>query len=235
MHPLRLERRQVVHRPRRTAGVHAAHDGTPDRAAVERVRPILGQELVGPGQVGVPEVAVERRHVPVAQKHLARLGILLQHVDVETVVALPVAADPLRQPEPLPGGLDRRLQHLAERHPPEALLQPAPAVHRARHGGAVDAVERHRVQAVLVEEVHRVRRGRPAGGVQPVQAVILRRVVDRLHVAADAGALRLCQPEHGGARDRRVHGVPTLPQHLQAGLGRQRLARGDDAVARQHL
>src|SRR5439155_24209531 len=103
----RFERAQVGHLPLRAAGVHAAYDGAPDRAAVEGRWPVRGQQLVRPSKVRVPEDAVDRGYLPVAQEHFARLGILAQLVDVEAVVASPVALDPFRQPESLSGSLDR--------------------------------------------------------------------------------------------------------------------------------
>ena len=171
----------------------------------------------------------------VSQEHLAGLCVLLQHVDVEAVVALPVAADPLGEAEALSCGLDRRLQHLPERHAPEPPEQPAPPVDGARHRHAVGPVERHRLQPARVVEGDRVRLRRPSGGVQAVQLVVLGRVVDRLHVAADAGALGLGQPQHRRSGDRGVGRVPALVEDLQPGLGGERLARRDDAMSRQHF
>jgi hypothetical protein len=84
-------------------------------------------------------------------------------------------------------------------------------------------------------ELRSGRRRRPPGSVQSVQPVIVRRVVDRFHVAADAGAFRLREPQHRRRRDRRVGGVAALLEDLQAGLGGQRLAGRDDAVAGEHL
>src|SRR5207249_3571154 len=93
----------------------------------------------------------------VPQEHLARLGILAQLVDVEVVVASPIALDPLGQPESLSGGFDRRLQHLSKRHAPEAIEKAAPAVHDAGYRHAEHAVERHVVESPAVIELRRRR------------------------------------------------------------------------------
>ena len=163
-------------------------------------------------------------------------GSFLQHVDVEVVVALPVAADPLGQAEALPGGLDRRLQHLPERHAPEAVEQPAPAVHGAGHGGAVHAVERHLVQAALVVEGDRMRGGRPAGGVQPVELVgpwpssrspPCRRRFRRSPARSD--------PSIAAVATAASTAFPPSRSDLEARLRGQRLAGRDHAVAREHL
>ena len=187
-------------------------------------------------QVGVPEDAVEGRHLAVAlQEDLPRLGVLLQLVDVEVVVALPVAADPLREAEPLARGLDRRLKGVREAQAPEPVEEAAPPVDRAGNRRAEHAVEGDVGQSLRVVEVGSGRGGCPPGGVQPVQLLVLRRVVDRFHVAADPGALRLHEPEHRRRRNGGVRGVAAVLQHLQARLRSKRLAGCDHAVASEHL
>ena len=233
--PFRLERPQVGHLPLRPTGIHAAHDGASDRAAVEGIRSVLGQELVGSGQVRVPEDAVERGYLAVAKEHLARFRILAQLADVELVVASPVTLDALGQPESLAGGFDRWLQHASQRHTPEAAEKAAPAIHGAGHGRAIHAVERDVIQSLLVVELRRGRCRRPAGGVQSEQALLSRRVVDRFHVAADAGAVRLHDAQHRRRRDRCVRGVAAILEDLQADLRRERLAGRNHTMAGEHL
>ena len=144
------------------ARLHPLDDRAADRPAVERVRPALGQQLVGAREVRVAEDAVQRRRLAVAQEHGGGLGVLAQHVDVE-LSQLPSrrgSARSARTPAGQPS-IDGS-QHLRERHAPEAVRAAGPAVDRAGHGRAVHPVERHLVRPALVEVLGRPRARAPS-------------------------------------------------------------------------
>ena len=124
---------------------------------------------------------------------------------------------------------DRRSEQVGEGQPAEALGERHPSAHRPRHGDRVPAARRH---ALAPGESRRSpqRRGAP-GGVQARQIVVRPKQGER--VAAHAVAARLHHGEGDGGGERGVHGVAPLPQHVEAGVGGQRL-RGRHHVARQH-
>ncbi len=68
-----------------------------------------------------------------------------------------------------------------------------------------------------------------------MQLVVLGGVDDREHIAGQTHIHGLDQVEHGGGRHRRVHGVAAFLEDIQTGLGGQRLAGGDHAVAGHHF
>ena len=68
-----------------------------------------------------------------------------------------------------------------------------------------------------------------------IELLFLRHPRNHEHIAADAGARRFDHVQDRRARDRGIEGVAARFQNLQAGLRRQGLAGGHDAVARQHF
>ena len=234
VHPLGAEAAQVLERHRAARALDLVDHGVGDRALVERVAAVALQQPERPGEARVAEDAVERGGLAVAQVDRGRVRVLGELLGL----ALPVGVDALADAEALLGELGRGLQHVLEAQVAEALLQLPPAVDGARDGGAVDALLGHLgrlVVAELLEVLGRPGVGRRAARVDPVQLAVVGRVVDGEHVAAGAGAARLDQRQHRRGGDRRVGGRPAVAEDLLAGLRGQRLARGDDAVARDHL
>jgi len=106
-----------------------------------------------------------------------------------------------------------------------------PAHGPPRHVHGEGTVAGHLFQPALGELFWRRRIGRSAGGVEAIEPLGLRVVDDGQQVAANAVHARLDDGENGGGGDRGIDGVAAILQHFQAGGRRQRLARGDHAVA----
>jgi hypothetical protein len=101
---------------------------------------------------------------------------------------------------------------------------------------SVHTVARHALHAELSGEVlRRPARRRAPGRVQRVELLLLRHPDDGEEVAADPGVVLRGHIEHRAGGDRGVNRVAALPQHLEARLRRERIARRHHAVARQHL
>jgi len=149
------------------------------------------------------------------------------------------ALDPLREPpgdrEPVARVAHRGGQVVGERQPAMARVRLAPAIHRARHrdGGGHDAAERDLAEAARAEPLDRGGRGRRARRVERVHRAGARVVNQPERVAAHAGHVRVDHREHRGRRDRRVDRGAARLQDLDAGLGGQRVRRGDHAAVRQ--
>ena len=89
---------------------------------------------------------------------------------------------------------------------------------------------RHLGMSLRLQQRRRQAGRRPAAGVEAVERAGLRVVDDGEQIAADAVRLRLDQAHDGVGRDGGVDRVAASLEDLHAGLRRERLAGGDDAV-----
>jgi len=104
----------------------------------------------------------------------------------------------------------------------------------AGNGGGFDAVQGHLFGETALGEVSGCCSGRgAAAGIQRNEFLFLGHPCQYEDVAADAGAFGLDDVQDGSGRDGGVECVATLFEDLQAGLGGERLAGGDYAVAGQ--
>src|SRR5205085_5294712 len=129
------------------------------------------------------------------------------------------------------GGVDAVAGHAAAAAPRavrRAAAAGPPAVLRAAAGAPPTLLGRQ-----LREELGRPARRRAAAGVEGVQFLVLGDVDEREEIAADARVVLRGDVEHGAGRDGGIDGVAALLEDVDAGLSRQRIARRDDAVARQ--
>ncbi len=76
------------------------------------------------------------------------------------------------------------------------------------------------------------RGGRPARSIQAVEPLAI--PDERQRIAADAIRGWFDDGERDPRRQRRIHGIATLPEDSQPGLRGQRLACGDHATRREH-
>ncbi len=226
------ELREVIelHHAARRPGL--AHDGPSDRPLVEGVPAASLDQAERPRQVGVAEDAVHPGWLAVGEERVHGVGVRPQ-VGRERP---PVVSHALVDGEALRGVPARRLQDLPEAHRAEALEDRVPPGDSARDGHRVDPAAGDLVDAQrLVEVLRRPPLRRPPAGLQAVQLLVPSRPHEREHVTAEARGHRLDHTGRGGGGDRRVDGVATVQQDALGRRGHQRLARGGDAVAREHL
>ena len=207
--------------------LHVGRNGRGDRALVERVASAacdlferrremrVGEDLAGLGRVAVGK---ERRRRD-------RIGAQLP------LAVMPLAADDLGHGVPVSRVLDRRRDRARERDRAVRRQQRRPAVDDAGHAHRQHAGPWNRRQIARREDVGRGGICRSPARVQHVQLPAFRVVHDGEQIAADAVHRRLDDGEHGGRRNRGVDGVAAVLQHLEAGGGGERLARGDHAAA----
>ena len=157
----------------------------------------------------------------------------------------PIISDARRHRKTIPGIKFGIGQHIGKAHRAKAFQRRIPAPHRAGHGDGENASGWHArtqrpvlgIPAIAQFGITRWRRpgGGRAGGVEGVEFLLLCHPDDHEQIAGDAGAERFDHAQHRRCRHRRVHRIPTLAQDGDPGLGGQRLAGGDHAVARNHL
>jgi hypothetical protein len=114
------------------------------------------------------------------------------------------------------------------------LEQLHPPGERAGDGDRVGAAPGDRLVSLGDEHVGIGRAPGPAARVEAAKLLHLRVVDEREHVAADAGHRRFDHREDGGGGDRGIDRIAAFLHHLQSRRGCERLARGNDAVAREH-
>jgi hypothetical protein len=147
------------------------------------------------------------------------------------------ARQPRRHLEAVLGERDRRPEQLGPVGRAVAGVDHVEKLGRARHPDRAAAdqrvPERQRL-AVHAREVVAV--GRHRGGLAAVEGGELAArgvVVDQERAAAEPGGLRLDQPEHGLDGDHGVDRVAAVAQHLDAGLGGERMRRRHHALVRR--
>ena len=228
--PVGVVRLQIVESHEATLALNEFRDGARDLSAIERVGAFgrdlserarevgLAKELAVTGRAAVHEVRLRRRR-------LARELLL---------GSLPVRRDDLGDRKPVLGVADGRLEKLCKALAPEARPELLPAVERSWNGYRVDTVARHLVASHAPEPFRGCQR---AGAARCVEAVELLGLVvpdEGEEVAADAAHHGLDDVEHRGGGDGSVDGVSAFLQHAQTRGRGERLARGDDAVGREH-
>jgi hypothetical protein len=152
----------------------------------------------------------------------------------ERLDVLPRVRDDFAHREAVTRVTDCRLERAIELDGAEPREQLGPPVNDAGHAHRQLAPIGNRLQAAPLELVRRGRFRSPSACVQPVHLLRLGVVDERKQIPADAVHRRLDDGQDGCRGDRRVDGVPPLLENTQSGGRRQRLARRDQAVARQH-
>ena len=226
--PARLERPQV--RSRDQAAVLAAEGGD-----LLRQGPFVesGAALPGDAAQGGPEVFLDeklsgfQRPSPgLEESPRDRVG------GKQFVLFGEHGGELLADREPALAQVDRGGENLGETEPSEALVRLEPAVDQAGNRNAEDPL--HRDAAALEVELPGCAGGCRTGG---VEAVHLPRggVVDQDEpVSSHPGHRQLDHPESGGGGDRRIYGAAPCLHRADAGLGGERIPRGDGAVAAAH-
>ena len=125
---------------------------------------------------------------------------------------------------------DRGLQELLKREPSEALRKRCPAGHRAGHHHRDPTARRHLLMAERLDRFSGDALRRIAACVQAVKPAVHPHL--REAVRAKAVLRRLHDRHAGSRRDRGVHGVSALFQHVKSCLRCQRL-RGRCHAARR--
>ncbi len=228
--PVGPVRREVGLGEERLAAAHVVGDGLGDRPLVERVAPALGDELEGRREARVAEDVARRGGAAAGEERRGCRRIAQQ----DWLGVLPLRRDDVGDGVAFARVRDRRLQRAIQLQRAVAREQLVPAVHDPGHADRQRAAIRDRVEAPAPVFV-RCRRGRRASArVQRAHALRLRVVHDREQVSPDAVHRRLDNGQDRRGGDRRVDGVAALLQDAQPGGGRERLAGGDQTVARQH-
>ena len=230
VHPIRLVAGEIGLGEKPAALLKVGRDGASDRALVERIASSRGHLLQRSRQVRVAEDVARPRHAPARQKHCSR-GRICRQLPGRGV---PLVRDDLGHGVTITCVADGRRQRTRERDRPVLRKELGPAGQRAWNRHRIRAVVGHLREASGQQHVGVGLRAGAAAGVQAPQPLCLRVVDDRKDVAADAGHRRLDDGEDGGGRDSGVDRIPTFLQHLQACGRRERLARGDQPVAREH-
>ncbi len=228
--PVGAIRRQVGGRQQAATRLHVGRDRLCDRPAVERVAPAAPNRLERLGQIRVLEdFAGDGR--PAAKKKRRRgRGILRQGL----LLGLPLSGDDLADGEPLAGVADGGLDGARERDRAVLRQELLPSVDDAGHAHRERAAIRDLVELAAAELVGRRRGGGAAARVQAAHGLRLCVVDDREEVPANTVHRRLDDRENRGGGDGGVDGVAALLEHAQAGRRGERLAGGDDPVAREH-
>ena len=147
---------------------------------------------------------------------------------------LPLVRDDLAHRVTVARVSDRGLERAVHGDRAVAREQLAPAVDDPGNAHRQFAAIGDGLQAAALELFGRRALRRPAAGVQRVHALRLRVVDEREQVAADAVHRGFDDGEDGRGSDRGIEGVAPLLEDAQPRRRRQRLARGDHAVAREH-
>ncbi len=243
----RLVRGQVAARDETARGPHLVVDGLGDRAPVEGVGPVAGDELETAREIGIARVITRLQRgrpvdgAAVAEVDAGRLGERRQLLDEpgRGQRLIPVVH------EALAGERDRGAQHVGQLHRAEALEgQDEP-----RHGaGNPDRARAHGVGVVLDVRPREQRRGDAAD--HPVHRLVRGRGRDRVEVDGQRLVLGRQMDEHGpraadGAHERLddghgerggdggVDGVAATGQDPRADLGPERMLGHDETTADQ--
>ena len=229
LHPLGLEIGKVVERHRAALLVDDVDDGLRGGTLVVAVAPLFRDAPQGAREVGIAEDLARAGRAAVDQERRARVGVLAEQL----LGPRPQAGGDLHQGEAVLGVEDRRRERHREGQRAEALAQGIPSGHHAGHRDREGASLGHLVRSALApHEVGRHRLRGPAAGVQAVELVFLRHVHQREQVSADSAPGRL---HHSGGRvggDGRIDGIAAALEDLHSRGRGERLAGGDDAVAR---
>src|SRR5262249_33010133 len=104
------------------------------------------------------------------------------------------------------GVIDRRSKEGLPWKTAEALVRLAPSFDRTGNSDAVNAIARHSLDSLLVEEIDSQLARRPAAGVEAIELARLRVPVDQEQVASDAVHHRLQYTESCIGGDGGIHG-----------------------------
>jgi hypothetical protein len=219
---LRRERREVAFRHRRSLRLQAAHQRRADRAAVERVRPMLGEPFERGRERGLAErVPGPGRRAAAVEEQRAQAGVGGQ----PRCLLLERRGERTRHPDALLRLRDRDRERV--RPGPRGAERPdrVPARDKARHRHRRRAVQRHRRAggAERVDVDGRRRRARCVDdGERPV-----RQPDERDQVAAERAVVRIRHGQRRRRCERGVERVPARRERDRPGLRRRPLRRCD--------
>ena len=221
-------------------------DGLGDLAAVEQVgrgldagHPALGAPLL----VGAAHLLENLRPVRVAQQLTGcRRGPTGQVDPARGRVLVAVLGGVVAQRrgqlrvhgEAVLRQVDGRLEDLREPEPAEAGHRERPGADHRGHAGRQVPVPGHQVDAVLPAPVDGERLRRPAHAAELEHPLLLSRIDQRRHLAADAVALRLQQIEAEAHRRGRVDGVPPLLHDAETRCRGEVVTGGDHTPLPHH-
>ncbi len=230
--PLGAVRAQVLAAEIAAVATHALLDGGGDLSVVERVAAPLRNELVGARQPHVHERLAACRDAAARHEDRGEAGMAMKLAGA----GLPRCADDCGHGKAVARVFDRRREQVLERQAPEARVQLAPAIDRARHADGQRAAlgDQVELEVELEQAFQRQRERRAAASVQAVQPAACGIPDDRKEVAADSAARRLREAERGIRGDRGIDGAAAAAQRREADFRRERLARRDHAAARRH-
>ena len=192
-----------------------------DLAAVERVAAVLRDRAQRLAEFRLVDHVAGHRRLAVRQQIALGVGAVLQFLEL----VLPVEGDARRDDVALFRGLDRGLQQGVEPELAVIAQDRIPGIDRAGNADRMRRGQRHRIDLAL--EIPFGRRGhrRAAGAVIGDDLALALRLNQRKTIAADAGRLRLDDPEQRAGRDRGVRRGAAGTHHLDRRQRGQRVRR----------
>ena len=225
-------------------GGHVVHDGLRDGAAIERVRPVLGDQLQAAREIGIAH-AICREHArrPMDPRAVAQVILRRHRVRRELLHELGVVEGEIPVGlEAVAGQRNGRGQDVAQRHRAVALQGQGQAGDGPGHGDGAVAVlvggilrARPREEAVrdaaddLVDRLVRGQRGH-AVEVERDGLAALGQVDEHRAGAGDGGHERLHHRHREGGGHGGVHGVAAAGEDGGAHLGAARMLGGHHGV-----
>ncbi len=192
------------------------------RSLVETIAALLGDLAQGLRQPRIAHLLAGLRGAAARKQHRIDIGLRRKAFGAFR----PVEGDAVGDDVAFLGIADRRGQQLVERLAAVIGVDPAPGIDQAGIGHGVDAIGRHRIEALgLIPIDDRPLRCTARAVIGDDLAAALRRI-EQEPVAADAGRLRLDHREDGGGGDRRIDRVAAGLQRLDRRRARQRMRGG---------
>ena len=209
-------------------------DGLAELPLLHRIGTTGPDRLVGLGQIRVAQDRADLDRLAAGEVDLRRVGELSEALRILLRRVVEGLVDDEATLRDVLGGLEQLVERL--RAVPVGGHLPGGGSPRHPHGetGVDDRVEVH-LLAVLVEEdlvVEARRRGLAA--VDRLDLAGLRVVVDEEPTTTDAGAVGLDDADGTGHGDRRVRGIASLLEHVDAHLADDGVDGGDRSTAAAH-